>query len=650
MKKNILVSVDRGETRVAVLEAKGQPTRLAREKEKATEAPSGPGRAKSGRAKQSPRAEWKAGELYVERIGRRSIVGNIYKGRIDNVLPGMEAAFIDIGLERNGFLHVDEIVLPGGEAAPKRGRGRGRRIDELISSGQEIVVQAVKDPLKTKGARLSMQLSIAGRYLVYMPEGDGIGVSKRLPDSERQRMRKLLENIDFGKGGVIVRTAAQGAKKADFEREVGYLHKLAEVVERRASTADSGTLVFQEADLSIRVLRDVLGSEFEGAILDDQKQYDRVTGFLQRTAPELVESVELYTDKESLFEKWDIEKAFDSTLDRRVDLPSGGYLIIDYAEALTVVDINTGSFTGRGKGRLEDTITKVNVEAAEEVVRQLRMRDIGGIIVIDFIDMARSKNRDQVLKTLRKALDEDRTKSYVVEVSPLGLVEMTRQNVTDGVREILTKRCPTCAGEGVVESEETVAIKIVRRLRDVIAEHPAPAAYLVQVNPRVAAELLDPEHGLPELEEETGKHFLFAGGDALPLDTFRVIETGTREEIEEMALPFQVGEEVLVSIEEPHMYNDRDAIARVDSYIVSVTGAGRFVGERKMVRIESVERSTAVASLIGVDLEQDEASEKTEASEEGKEPVESSDSDSGRRRRRGRRGGRGRARAAASDD
>ena len=213
-------------------------------------------------------------------------------------------------------------------------------------------------------------------------------------------------------------------------------------------------------------------------------------------------------------------------LSRRVDLPSGGYLMIDYAEALTVIDINTGSFTGRGKGRLEDTITKVNVEAAEEVVRQLRMRDIGGIIVIDFIDMARSRNRDQVLKTLREALDEDRTKTYVVEVSPLGLVEMTRQNVTDGVREILTKRCPTCDGEGVVPSEETVAISIVRKLQEVVEEQPKPEAYLVRVNPRVAGELLRPESGLTELEEETGKRFHFEGGEALPLDTFEVVEAG----------------------------------------------------------------------------------------------------------------------------
>ena len=467
MKKNILVSVDRGETRVAVLEATGAPARGGRRRKKA-----------------APGEDWKVAELYVERRGRRSIVGNIYKGRVDNVLPGMEAAFVDIGLERNGFLHVDEIVMPDGKAVPKRGRGRGRRIDELIKPGQEIIVQVVKDPLKTKGARLSMQLSIAGRYLVYMPQGGGTGVSKRVGDNERQRLRKLIDQVDTGSGGVIVRTAAQGAKKEDFVREIEYLHRLNEVVETRAEKAEVGQMVFQEADLSIRVVRDVLTEEFEGAIIDDPKQHDRVTKFLQRTAPELAGSVELYREKTPLLEKWGVEEAFDSVLSRRVDLPSGGYLMIDYAEALTVIDINTGSFTGRGKGRLEDTITKVNVEAAEEVVRQLRMRDIGGIIVIDFIDMARSRNRDQVLKTLREALDEDRTKTYVVEVSPLGLVEMTRQNVTDGVREILTKRCPTCDGEGVVPSEETVAISIVRKLQEVVEEQPKPEAYLVRVNPR----------------------------------------------------------------------------------------------------------------------------------------------------------------------
>jgi ribonuclease G len=333
-------------------------------------------------------------------------------------------------------------------------------------------------------------------------------------------------------------------------------------------------------------------------------------------------------------------------LSRRVDLPSGGYLMIDYAEALTVIDVNTGSFTGRGKGRLEDTITRVNVEAADEVVRQLRLRDIGGIIVIDFIDMARARNREQVLKTLRKSLDADKTKSYVMDVSPLGLVEMTRQNVTDGVREILTKRCPTCEGEGVVESEETVAISVVRRLRDLIDERPDPEAFLVRVNPKVAAELLREDSPLHELEEDSGKHFHFEGGDALSLDTFEVVDSGTRAEIEERALPFQVGDEVLVRIEEPHMYNVDDAVARVDSYIVSVTGAGRFVGDRRLVRIESVGRAAATASLVGgAEEDNGNGADDAEGGSPNGDPVESSSS----RRRRGRRGGRRRSRAQAQN-
>jgi ribonuclease G len=569
MKKTILVSADRGETRVAVLESK----------------------TKGGKRN--------VAELYIERRGRRSIVGNIYKGKVDNVLAGMEAAFVDIGLERNGFLHVDEIVLPGGKQAPRRGRGSGPKITEMIKSGQEILVQVVKDPLKSKGARLSMNLSIAGRYLVYAPQGGGVGVSRRLSESERDRLRKMVDRTYKGPGGLIVRTAAHGAKKSDFVREIGYLHKLYSVLERRAEQTKGLGLVFQEADLPVRVLRDVFLSDFETAVIDSQKQFDRVTNFFQRTAPELVDKVELYKGTKPLLEKWGVDKELESTLVRRVDLPSGGYLIIDYAEALTVIDVNSGSFTGRGKGGLEETITKVNTEAADEVVRQLRLRDIGGIIVIDFIDMARARNRDKVLKTLRKALDADKSKSYVVEVSPLGLVEMTRQNITDGVREILTAPCPTCAGEGVVLSAETVALEGLRQMREMAAENGDAEAFLLRVNPRVAAELIEPDSGLAELEEETGRQFHFEGGDALAVDTFELVEAGSRAQIEERALPFKVGEEVVVTIEEPHMYNADDAVARIDSYIVSVSGGGPFVGSRKMVRIERVERAAAVASLLG---------------------------------------------------
>jgi ribonuclease G len=588
LKKQVLVSVDRAETRVALLEAAGKPA-----------ASSSTSSRRRGGAGARPGAGYRIAELYLERRGARSIVGNIYKGKIDNVLPGLEAAFVDIGLEKNGFLHVDEIVLPGVEA-PKRGRSGGRKITELLKPNQEVVVQVVKDPLKTKGARLSMELTIAGRYMVYAPSGEGLGVSRRLEDRERERLRKETAKLDLGSGGAIVRTAAHGAKRADFERELVYLHKLYEVLLKRVEKTQAPAMVFQEADLSVRVVRDIFSEHFERAIVDDELQHRRLVSFFSRTAPELVERVELWQDSTPLFEAYGVERAIDGVLSRRVDLPSGGYLMIDYAEALTVIDVNSGSFIGRGKGAaLEDTITKTNLEAAEEVVNQLRLRDIGGIIVIDFIDMARARNRDAVMKTLRKALDEDRTKTFTAEISRLGLVEMTRQNVTEGVREIMSRPCPVCEGEGVIRSEETIAIDFERRLRDVAVENPEAEAFLVQINPRVTAQFTgQASRALHALEAHTGRSFHFEGSEGLALDHFAITFQGTREEVEERALPFHEGDEVLVDIVEPHMYDVDDAVAKIDGYIISISGAALHVGEKRMVRIEQVGRTAATALLL----------------------------------------------------
>src|SRR5687768_4475311 len=266
---------------------------------------------KSSRSRKRPKKGaipegYRVAEVYFERRGGRSIVGNIYKGVVDNVLPGLEAAFVDIGLDKNGFLHVDEIVLPGVET-PRRGRGKegGKKITDLLKPGQEIVVQVVKDPLKTKGARLSMELTIAGRYMVYAPTGEGIGVSKRLDDKERERLRKEVKNLDLGGGGAIVRTAAQGAKRADFEREMLYLHKLYEVLGKRVEAAQAPSMVFQEADLSVRVVRDIFSADFERALVDDEKQHQRLSSFFTRTGPELVDHIEHYTDEDTpLFEKF----------------------------------------------------------------------------------------------------------------------------------------------------------------------------------------------------------------------------------------------------------------------------------------------------------------------------------------------------------
>ncbi len=631
MKKQVLVSVDRGETRVALLEATG--TVAARKS-----APKPATRRRRRPAK--PAAGYHVAELYLERRGARSIVGNIYKGRVDNVLGGLEASFVDIGLEKNGFLHVDEIVLPGVEA-PRRGRGSGRdtrQITEMLKPGQEIVVQVVKDPLKTKGARLSMDLTIAGRYMVYAPYGEGVGVSRRLDDPERDRLRKEAAKLDLKGAGAIIRTAAQGAKRADLERELLYLFKLNEVLQKRVAETPAPALVFQEADLSVRVVRDIFSSTFERAIVDDPKQFHRLVSFFTRTAPELVEHVELWEEDTPLFEAFGVEEVLDSTLSRRVDLPSGGYLMIDYAEALTVIDVNSGSFVGRGKAaRLEDTITKTNLEAADEVVRQLRLRDIGGIIVIDFIDMARARNRDAVLKALRANLDEDRTKTFVVEISPLGLVEMTRQNVTDGVREIMTRPCPTCGGDGVIKSEETLAIEFERKMRDLAKETEADAI-LLQMNPRVSAEFTrDDARTLRAIEEETGKWFHFEGSEGLPVDHFAVILEASRERVLERAVPFRAGEEVHVEIVEPHMYSPGDAVAKVDGYMIQITGAGDYVGEKHLVRIEEAGRTSAVATLVDVPAR---PAEVDDGSENG-DGLES------KPRRRGRRGGRRRSGAKA---
>ncbi len=592
MKKQVLVSVDRAETRVALLEATGTP---------GASPAVNPQRKRSGAR---PAAGYRIAELYIERRGNRSIVGNVYKGKVDNVLPGLEAAFVDIGLEKNGFLHVDEIVLPGVQAAKRgRGGGAGHKISELLKPGQEVVVQVVKDPLKTKGARLSMELTIAGRYMVYAPTGEGVGVSRRLEDKERERLRRQTTKLDLGGGGVIVRTAAHGAQRADFERELLYLHKLHGVLIKRVEQTPAPGMVFQEADLSVRVVRDIFSEHFERAIVDDEGQQHRLVSFFLRTAPELAERVELWKEPTQLFDAYNVNDAIEGVLSRRVDLPSGGYLIIDYAEALTVIDVNSGSFIGRGKGAgLEDTITKINLEAAEEVVNQLRLRDIGGIIVIDFIDMARARNRDAVMKTLRKALDEDRTKTFTAEISKLGLVEMTRQNVTEGVREIMSQPCPTCDGEGVIRSEETIALEFERRLLDVATGNPDSEAFLVQINPRVTAQFVGhASRALHALEAQTGKFFHFEGSEGLNLDHFAITFQGTHEEVQERALPFREGDEVLVDIVEPHMYDVDDAVAKIDGYIISIAGAAAHVGEKRMVRVEQVGRTAATALLLDED-------------------------------------------------
>ena len=529
-------------------------------------------------------------EIYVERKGRRPLAGNIYKGKVENVLPGMEAAFVDIGLEKNGFLYVEEVMV---HEDPDK---RPKKITQMLKSGQEILVQVVKDPMGTKGARLTTQLSIPGRFLVFVPDGDGVGVSRRLSDEERQRLRQVCRELKVKNAGLIVRTAAEGASKKELVNDLKFLEKMWQTVQGREKSAKAPAMIYSEMEVPLKVMRDLFNETYERVLVDAQREHDKIRSFLRKTSPELAERVEMYQGSKPLMETYGVDEEIKKALERRVDLPSGGYLVIESTEALTVIDVNTGRYVGRT--RLEDTILKTNIEACSEVVRQLRLRDIGGIIIIDFIDMARPRNRQQVLETLGKELESDRTKTYIVELSPLGLVEMTRQNVTEGLRGILTKTCPTCHGEGVIISEESMAFEIERKLRRLAATS-GSKAFLVEVHPKVAAMLIGQGGAkLKEIEQETGRYFSFEGLDTIPIETFKVSAEGSREAIERASLPVAEGDEVRLRIEEPHMYNPADAIARIDGYVVSIVGAGKMVGQDTKVHIDSVTRTCAYASVV----------------------------------------------------
>jgi ribonuclease G len=475
----ILVSVDRFETRVAITEGD------------------------------------RVSECHIERRGRRSVVGHVWKGKVENVLAGMEAAFVDVGLEKAGFLHVDEIVAMG---VPKN----KRLISELLRKGDEILVQAIKDPMGTKGSRLTMQLSLAGRFLVYVPYGEGIGVSKRLDDEERDRLRKVCKALDTGDGGIIVRTQAAGVTAKELQRDLLALQRLWEALNARAKQVKGPSLLYSEADRSLKVIRDLFGEHIDEVLIDDEVQYQRILDFLRRTSPDLAERIRYYSDPTPLMERYGVDRALRSTLERRADLKSGGYLIIDDTEAMTVIDVNSGRHVGRGKTSLEETITQTNLEAAEEVVRQLRLRDIGGMIIIDFIDMNDQRNRKAVRQALELALERDRAKAYVVDISPLGLVEMTRQNISDGPREIMTVECPTCKGVGVVSSEETHAVAADRELRRSLKDR-KEKAFAVSLNPAIAEFVAgDDDAGIADIESETGKRLRLEPDASLDVHEVRI--------------------------------------------------------------------------------------------------------------------------------
>ena len=383
-------------------------------------------------------------EHYVNRSSHQSYVGNVYLGKVQNVLPSMEAAFVDVGKGRNAVLYAGEVNfdVSGLEGQPKR-------IESALKAGQSLIVQVTKDPVGHKGARLTSQISLPGRYLVYVPGASMTGISRKLPDTERNRLKQILKRVMPENAGVIVRTAAEGAAEEELDRDVARLAAQWEAIEKKAKTASAPALLYSEPDLTIRVIRDVFNEDFNSLIVAGDEGWDTVDEYVRYVAPHLAGRLNRWQDDGDVFAAYRIDEQLAKALERKVWLPSGGSLVIDKTEAMTVIDVNTGKFTGQG-GNLEETVTRNNLEAAEEIVRQLRLRDVGGIVVIDFIDMVLESNRELVLRRLLECLARDRTKHQVAEVTSLGLVQMTRKRVGAGLLEAFSVPCECCNGRGVI--------------------------------------------------------------------------------------------------------------------------------------------------------------------------------------------------------
>jgi ribonuclease G len=450
-------------------------------------------------------------EVFVERASRLGLVGNIYKGKVSRVLPGMQAAFVDIGLERTAFLHASDIINTN---APTNGSTNGKNVEDiskLLYQGQTVLVQVVKDPLGSKGARLTTQLSIAARYLVLMPEINHIGISQKIEtEEERQRLKTLVEELgsEFQESGYIVRTVAEGASEVELEADMRFLHKLWNEVQERAKSEPPG-LIHEDLRLVMRTMRDQVGSgaDIEKIRIDSRENYDKVVKFADKFIPELVNKIEYYPGERPIFDLYGIDDEIQKGLNRKVELKSGGYLIIDQTEAMTTIDVNTGGFVGHRN--LEETIFKTNLEATQAIVRQLRLRNLGGIIIIDFIDMLDSAHREQVIAALEKALEQDRAKSHISEVSELGLVEMTRKRTRESLEHVMCETCPTCEGRGSVKTAETVCYEIFRELMREARQFNAQK-FLVLASQEVVDVLLDEEStSVAELEEFIGKSINF---------------------------------------------------------------------------------------------------------------------------------------------
>ncbi len=488
-------------------------------------------------------------EIYIERERQRGVVGNIYKGRVNKVLPGMQSAFVDIGLERDAFLYVSDVIntleefdrLESGEGDeegdgrdhPRQGhRGNGRdqptqKIDELLKAGQEILVQVVKEPLGTKGARITSHVSVPGRFLVFMPTVDSIGVSRKIDTrDERSRLRGIVRQFRQEQGftgGVIIRTAAAKRPREDIDGDLSYFHQLWTETRAKMDTSRAPALIHREESLVAKLLRDFLSDDYSAIRIDDEQEHTRVVRLVERIMPAMVPRVLHYTKEFPIFEEYGVQAELDKALRSKVWLKSGGYIVINHTEALVAIDVNTGRYVGKRTGRLEDTIVKTNLEATREIVRQIRLRDLGGIIVLDIIDMEERKNRQKVFQAFEQELRRDRSPSKALQVSDFGLIVATRKRVKQSLERTLTDPCPYCSGSAVVKSSSTICYEILSEMRKVSSELTGQAV-LIRVNPDIARALKDEEKGVRrELERVLGRRVTIKSDVQLHHEQFDVM-------------------------------------------------------------------------------------------------------------------------------
>ncbi len=506
-------------------------------------------------------------EIFIERERHRGVVGNLYKGRVSKVLPGMQSAFVDLGLERDGFLYVSDVVATfeefdrletdedeaaaaqggaavagGARKGQNGGRGRGGekgerekapepKIEELLKEGQEVIVQVVKEPLGTKGARLTSHATMPGRFLVFMPTVDHVGVSRKIDSrEERSRLRGIVrefrEQHGFG-GGVIIRTAAAGKPKEDIVADLSYFHRVWTEIRQKADTSRAPAVVFQEQSLVAKLLRDLLTEDYNCIRIDNAHEHRRVLELVERIMPALAPKVKLYDKDFPIFEEYGVQNEIDKALRSKVWLKSGGSIVINQTEALVAIDVNTGRYVGKKTaGRLEDTIIKTNLEAAKEIVRQIRLRDLGGIIVLDFIDMEDKKNRQKVLQAVEQELRKDRAPSKALQVSDFGLVIITRKRVKQSLERVLTEPCPYCMGSAVIKSSSTICYEILTEVKKLAPDIEGPSLIL-RVNPDIARVLRDEERAVfKDLKQSVGKDVTLKVDALLHHEQFDLLAVG----------------------------------------------------------------------------------------------------------------------------